>query len=421
MPFKFLKFLFFFLLLSCFLFTDKLNAQNFAGRIFLQVEQNGEAWYVNPLDNLRYFLGRPSDAFGLMKSLGLGISNESFRDFEKNNAPERLAGRILLKVESAGEAYYVDSESLKMLYMGRPLDAFALMREKGIGITDLNLERISIAQNFNVREAKDTMKLFEINDYCISELEIDLADKINKYRELKKLPAIPISKSLSYTAKIHLIDLIENNPVTKECNAHSWSGKGIWEECCYPLDSDCIQSKASELTEYSADVAENIHWWEDAFHTPSPQGALDGWIESHGHHIVIINEEWARDFEWKALGVAIYKNYAAMWVGPEADTLAGPEKCETCREFQDKKLEYDCFSNKAIFFADKNYCGFIENSLEQEHCIVRADIYSCSAEYREENFDCYRELVKENELICDYIYKSKEDIDNCYKFSRYNK
>lgn len=49
-----------------------------AGKIFLQVEGNGEAWYINPSDDKRYFLGRPADAFNVMRTLGLGISNTDF-------------------------------------------------------------------------------------------------------------------------------------------------------------------------------------------------------------------------------------------------------------------------------------------------------------------------------------------------------
>lgn len=56
--------------------------QNFAskqkGKIFLQIENKGEAWYINPSDGKRYFLGRPTDAFNLMRNLGLGISNDNF-------------------------------------------------------------------------------------------------------------------------------------------------------------------------------------------------------------------------------------------------------------------------------------------------------------------------------------------------------
>ena len=63
--------------------TGKLNfnnsfSNNQKGKIFLQVENNGEAWYVNPEDGKRYFLGRPSDAFQVMRNLGLGISNSDF-------------------------------------------------------------------------------------------------------------------------------------------------------------------------------------------------------------------------------------------------------------------------------------------------------------------------------------------------------
>jgi hypothetical protein len=48
------------------------------GRIFLQVEGLGEAWYLSPSDEKRYFLGRPADAFQVMRRLGLGVSNEDF-------------------------------------------------------------------------------------------------------------------------------------------------------------------------------------------------------------------------------------------------------------------------------------------------------------------------------------------------------
>jgi hypothetical protein len=53
-------------------------ANNHKGKIFLQVESHGEAWYVNPIDGKRYFLGRPADAYEVMRNLGLGISNEDF-------------------------------------------------------------------------------------------------------------------------------------------------------------------------------------------------------------------------------------------------------------------------------------------------------------------------------------------------------
>jgi hypothetical protein len=58
-----------------------INFSNYQkGKIFLQVEKKGEAWYVNPNDGKRYFLGRPADAYAVMRKTALGISNSDFDD-----------------------------------------------------------------------------------------------------------------------------------------------------------------------------------------------------------------------------------------------------------------------------------------------------------------------------------------------------
>lgn len=96
---------------------NSLNAANLAsslkGRILLQVESKGEAWYINPDNEKRYSLGMPVDAFQVMRELGLGISNKDFNSFNEI-APSRLAGKILIKVEDKGKAYYVNPLNLKM-------------------------------------------------------------------------------------------------------------------------------------------------------------------------------------------------------------------------------------------------------------------------------------------------------------------
>src|SRR5688572_3929814 len=46
-----------------------------SGRILLQVEQHGEAWYVEPTSGKRWFLNRPADAFKILRERGIGISN----------------------------------------------------------------------------------------------------------------------------------------------------------------------------------------------------------------------------------------------------------------------------------------------------------------------------------------------------------
>ncbi|NQT50367.1 hypothetical protein HQ571_06765 [Candidatus Kuenenbacteria bacterium] len=117
-------------------------AQNLSGKILLQVEENGEAWYIYPNDLKRYYLGRPADAFDVMRNLGLGISEANFNGFN-GVAPANLAGKILLRVEANGEAYYVHPKDKIMHYLGRPADAFGIMRNFGLGITTINLEKIA--------------------------------------------------------------------------------------------------------------------------------------------------------------------------------------------------------------------------------------------------------------------------------------
>lgn len=66
------------------------------GMVLLQAEGRGEAWYVFPGTGERYYLGEPEEAFEIMKSLGLGISDA---DLARIPLAEESAGR-LLKMEA---------------------------------------------------------------------------------------------------------------------------------------------------------------------------------------------------------------------------------------------------------------------------------------------------------------------------------
>lgn len=121
-------------------------AEDVSGRILLQVEQHGEAWYVYPNTLERYYLGRAEDAFAIMSNLGLGIKHEELISYLSKGFPSRLSGIIMLDVEVDGDAYYVDPIDLKGYFMGVPADAYELMRQKGLGITDKDLASITISQ-----------------------------------------------------------------------------------------------------------------------------------------------------------------------------------------------------------------------------------------------------------------------------------
>ena len=123
---------------------------NLSGRILLDVERHGEAWYVWPQNRKRYYLGRPADAFRVMRELGLGISEWDFQRLAQAGQPvagdlslaQRLAGQIILQVEKKGEAWNINPLDLKKYFLGRPMDAFRVMRELGLGISRENLAKV---------------------------------------------------------------------------------------------------------------------------------------------------------------------------------------------------------------------------------------------------------------------------------------
>lgn len=125
-------------------------AGNLSGQILLDVERNGEAWYVYPENLKRYYLGRPADAFRVMRELGLGIAEKDFQRLAQAGTPvagdielaKRLSGKIVIQTEKNGEAWYIYPKDLKKYYLGRPADAFQIMRELGLGITRADLARI---------------------------------------------------------------------------------------------------------------------------------------------------------------------------------------------------------------------------------------------------------------------------------------
>lgn len=176
--------------------------QKLSGYILLQVESRGEAWYVNPSNFQRYYLNLPSDAFAVMRTLSTGITNVALNEipiglmnyddvdndndgltnrFERAlgtdpetsdsdgdefddkveiengynpNGEGKLAydldftdsnkGKIFLAVEKNGEAWYINPADSKRYYLGRPSDAFLIMRTLSLGITNDNIAKIAI-------------------------------------------------------------------------------------------------------------------------------------------------------------------------------------------------------------------------------------------------------------------------------------
>jgi uncharacterized protein YkwD len=152
--------------------------------------------------------------------------------------------------------------------------------------------------------------------------EMQLYKLLTEYRADNGLPKIPLSRSLTRVAQLHVRDL-SRNPPNGKCNMHSWSSKGNWSACCYTSDhaqAQCMWNKPRELTNYLGNGYENANGGSRGYQA-NAVSALNGWKKSSGHNAVILNQGiWSHN-HWKAVGVGIYDNYAVLWFGEEADPV----------------------------------------------------------------------------------------------------
>jgi hypothetical protein len=177
-------------------------SQRLSGRILIQTESHGEAWYIDPATTTRYFLYQPAQALQIIRKLGLGITNtdlakipigysnisgtdtdgdglidavetaigtsptkvdtdgDRFDDKSEivngynPNGPGRMPanklfstkqkGKILIQTQSHSEAWWVNPVDLKRYYLGNPESAVAVMRAFGLGISNANLANIPV-------------------------------------------------------------------------------------------------------------------------------------------------------------------------------------------------------------------------------------------------------------------------------------
>ena len=82
-------------------------SKNLSGQFLLQVEGRGEIWYINPLDNLRYYISNYDDLLRLVSILGLGVSSEDIKLIvDAKLIPSRATKNIKVDVGKNQRLYY---------------------------------------------------------------------------------------------------------------------------------------------------------------------------------------------------------------------------------------------------------------------------------------------------------------------------
>lgn len=118
-------------------FLDRIK-----GKILLDVENHGEAWYVDVKTKLRYYMANGNEAYKILRNLGVGIKNSDLYKIKVDKKfAKKFSGKILLQVENHGEAYYIDFNG-NAVYLKDGSAAYSLMRKLGAGITSNDLGKI---------------------------------------------------------------------------------------------------------------------------------------------------------------------------------------------------------------------------------------------------------------------------------------
>ncbi len=183
-----------------------------------------------------------------------------------------------------------------------------------------------------------------INNFCMDEQEFRLARHINNFRSNQGLPSIPLSRSLSYVAKLHVYDLQLNRHDTSICNAHSWSNKGKWTACCYNNyvpKNECMWDKPKELTPYIYRGYELVFSEEGIIDADSAFELLRTTPEAAN---MILSRNDHSDKNWLAMGVGINENYVSIWFGQRKDAMEPPSGCNEKSLNQESSM---VVSNKA--------------------------------------------------------------------------
>lgn len=172
---------------------------------------------------------------------------------------------------------------------------------------------------------------------CLTSEETLLAQQLNAYRVANGLASIPVSKSLTTVAHWHVLDLILNNPHSGTdsrglpCNSHSWSDQGYWTPVCYTPDHAYASGMWNKPREITFDVYDSAGFEIAAWVSGgsiSASRALSLWLQSPPHNAVISEQGVWQGYNWRAMGVGMYRRYAVVWFGRPVDPQGTVTQCE---------------------------------------------------------------------------------------------
>jgi hypothetical protein len=216
---------------------DEELAEDLAGEMLLDVEGNGEVYYIDPVDGGKEYLANGGAAHRLLERSALGINEENFAKLtqgtvkdeesvcETSDLGKRLKGRIVLRVEMNGEAWWIFPRNCRAYYVGTHEAAYELMRDFSLGVTKENLAKVRDTKRQKLKRAVrfSVYAYAEDNDISLEEARDFVKDEAKEVRQCIKDSGVVIDeeatradKKLAFRTCLADSDLPE---VTKERRA----------------------------------------------------------------------------------------------------------------------------------------------------------------------------------------------------------
>lgn len=128
---------------------DQALVNRLKGRIMLQVQQHGEAWYLDPVSGKRYYMKDGATAYQMLRQFGLGISDADLAKIPVGEVGSSATFTTYTNAELGYSVQYPSSwtvdeqrNSYGPVVMINPQDAEPFVGYLEIGIDPRTLEQI---------------------------------------------------------------------------------------------------------------------------------------------------------------------------------------------------------------------------------------------------------------------------------------
>jgi uncharacterized protein YkwD len=289
--------------------VDKKFIAKNNGKIFLQVENRGEIWYVNPLDGRRYSLNSASDAKLLAQKFGLGISNANLSQIA---IAQFNSGSTTVSISSPYDLNYLEQKINSLVNAERA--------KEGLSALAWNSDVAAVARRHSNDLAEENKSLTGLNKGCDYFIIHHEGFGFGLYQDDR----LKNSGIYYFSASGENIAMQSGKSFTYLSKSNGGEGKLI-EQCVAAIDSsneslkEALESDISTTTkeklikeeidkrktEFAAEKTLNIVGMDYTGADEMASDIVSSWMNSAGHRANILNSSYNES----GIGIAYVNGY----------------------------------------------------------------------------------------------------------------